>query len=175
MKRGYTVEQYRRLIERIRSIIPEVAIYTDIIVGFCGETEEQFQHTYDLLAELKLDKVHLARYSPRPNTVSARKMDDDVPEEEKARRLQTLDELQAQILEEINLQYLGRVMPVLVEDQHKGKWRGRTPQNKLVFFEDSADWRGRIANVEITWTGPWSMQGRLPMLQRAESPLLVIQ
>jgi tRNA-2-methylthio-N6-dimethylallyladenosine synthase len=175
MKRGYTVEQYHRLIERIRSIIPEVAIYTDIIVGFCGETEEQFQHTYDLLAELKLDKVHLARYSPRPNTVSARKMDDDVPEEEKARRLQTLDELQAQILEEINLQYLGQVVPVLVEDQHKGKWRGRTPQNKLVFFEDSADWRGRIANVEITWTGPWSMQGRLPMLQRAESPLLVIQ
>ncbi len=87
MKRGYTVEQYRRLIERIRARIPGVAIHTDIIVGFCGETDAQFQRTTDLLAELKLDKVHLARYSPRPNTVSDRRMEDDVPEEEKKRRL----------------------------------------------------------------------------------------
>ncbi len=162
MKRGYTVEQYRRLIANIRSRIPEVAINTDIIVGFPGETDEQFQHTYDLLAELKLDKVHLARYSPRPHTVSARTMPDDVPEAEKRRRHQMIDDNQAQIIAEINSRHLGQTIPVLVEDLHKGKWRGRTPQNKLVFFEDSADWRGKVADVEITWTGPWSMQGRLP-------------
>jgi tRNA-2-methylthio-N6-dimethylallyladenosine synthase len=174
MKRGYTVEQYRRLIERIRARIPDVAIHTDIIVGFSGETEAQFERTYDLLAELKLDKAHLARYSPRPNTVSERRMVDDVPEAEKDRRFHRLDDLQAQILAGINSRWLGQTVQVLVEEQHKGKWRGRTPQNKLVFFEDSADWKGRLADVEITWTGPWSMQGRLPGAQAvAPDPLVV--
>lgn len=177
MKRGYTTEQYRRLIERIRARIPGVAIHTDIIVGFCGETDAQFQRTYDLLAELKLDKVHLARYSPRPNTVSDRRMVDDVPEEEKKRRHEALDELQSRVVAEINSRFLGQTVPVLVEDVHKGKWRGRTPHNKIVFFEDGADWRGKVADVEITWTGPWSMQGRLPgrasLSQPADEPLVV--
>ncbi|MCC6803000.1 MAG: tRNA (N6-isopentenyl adenosine(37)-C2)-methylthiotransferase MiaB [Anaerolineae bacterium] len=177
MKRGYTVEQYRRLIEKIRVRIPGVAIHTDIIVGFCGETDEQFQRTYDLLADLKLDKVHLARYSPRPNTVSDRRMVDDVPEDEKKRRLEALDELQARVVAEINSRWLGQTVPVLVEDEHKGKWRGRTPHDKIVFFEDGADWRGRVVDVEITWTGPWSMQGRLPgrqsPAQPADEPLVV--
>ena len=175
MKRGYTVEQYRRLIERIRARVPEVAIHTDIIVGFPGETEAQFEHTYDLLAELKLDKAHLAAYSPRPNTVSERRMTDDVPQAEKDRRFQRLDGLQAQILADINGCWLGETVQVLVEEQHKGKWRGRTPQNKLVFFEDVADWKGKLAEVEVTWTGPWSMQGRLPGGQpaRHDDPLVV--
>ncbi|MBN8595036.1 MAG: tRNA (N6-isopentenyl adenosine(37)-C2)-methylthiotransferase MiaB [Anaerolineae bacterium] len=163
MKRGYTVDQYRRLIERIRSRIPKVAIHTDIIVGFPGETEAQFMSTYHLLEELKLDKAHLARYSPRPHTVSARTMVDDVPEDEKARRLQMIDDMQAQVQAEICSQWLGETVEVLVEERHKGKWRGRTPQNKLVFFEDSAtDWKGKLAEVEVIWTGPFSMQGRLP-------------
>lgn len=162
MKRGYTTGQYRRLIERIRARIPEVAIHTDIIVGFPGETHEQFMHTYAILEELKLDKAHLARYSPRPNTVSERRMDDDVPEEDKKQRLALLEQLQARVVADINSRYLGRTVQVLVEEQHKGKWRGRTPQNKLVFFEDDANWMGKLADVEITWTGPWSMQGRLP-------------
>ena len=78
MHRGYTVEQYRRLVEKLRRRIPGVSIATDIIVGFPGETEEQFQHTYDLLAELKLDVAHLARYSSRPGTVATRRMEDNV-------------------------------------------------------------------------------------------------
>jgi tRNA-2-methylthio-N6-dimethylallyladenosine synthase len=174
MKRGYTADQYRALIGRIRSIIPDVAIHTDIIVGFPGETEAQFMRTHDLLAELKLDKVHLARYSPRPHTVSARRMEDDVPEAEKARRLHLLDEQQARIVAAINERFLGQTLPVLVEDRHKGKWRGRTPHNKLVFFESDDDWQGKIAEIEITWTGPWSMQGRLPAMQTDDLPLVVI-
>lgn len=174
MKRGYSTDQYRRLIERIRARVPHVAIHTDIIVGFSGETEAQFEHTYDLLAGLKLDKVHLARYSPRPNTVSARRMQDDVPDEEKDRRFHRLDDMQAGVCAEINSQWLGETVQVLVEDQHKGKWRGRTPQNKLVFFEDSANWKGQLADVEITWTGPWSMQGRLPQSQPIHDPLIVL-
>jgi tRNA-2-methylthio-N6-dimethylallyladenosine synthase len=174
MKRGYTADQYRALVAKIRDRIPEVAIHTDIIVGFPGETDAQFQRTHDLLAELRLDKVHLARYSPRPHTLSARTMPDDVPDEEKRRRLQALEELQAEVVAEINGRYLGKTVQVLVEDLHKGKWRGRTPQNKLVFFEDAGDWKGKLAEVEVTWTGPWSMQGRLPSEETAFPPLVVL-
>jgi len=175
MKRGYTNQQYRDLVAKIRRIIPEVAIHTDIIVGFCGETDDQFMDTYTLLEDLKLDKAHLARYSPRPHTVSARRMEDDVPEDEKVRRHQMLDDLQARVLGEINSRYLGQTVEVLVEDLHKGKWRGRTPQNKLVFFEDaSTDWKGRLADIEITWTGPYSMQGRLPSAVAQDDPLVVL-
>jgi len=175
MRRGYTVAQYRALVARIRERIPGVAIHCDIIVGFSGETAEQFQGTYDLLAELKLDKVHLARYSPRPHTVSMRTMADDVPDAEKKRRHAALEELQAQVVAEINSRFLGQTVEVLVEDQHRGKWRGRTPQNKLVFFEDDTqDWRGRLAQVTVTWTGPWSMQGRLASAQPATDDALPI-
>jgi tRNA-2-methylthio-N6-dimethylallyladenosine synthase len=165
MKRGYTVEKYRRLVENIRQRIPDVAINTDIIVGFPGETDAQFQNTYDLLAELKLDKAHLARYSPRPGTVSARRMEDNVSDDEKRRRHRLLEELQAQVVAGINQRFVGQIIPVLVEDSHKGKWRGRTPQNKLVFFEAPGSWCGKLVNVEITWAGPWSMQGRLPVTE----------
>ncbi|RPJ00424.1 MAG: MiaB/RimO family radical SAM methylthiotransferase, partial [Chloroflexi bacterium] len=162
MRRGYTVQQYRDLVAKIRERIPSVAIHCDVIVGFPGETDAQFQDTYDLLAELKLDKVHLARYSPRPQTVSTRTMPDNVPPQEKKRRHAALEELQERVVAEINSAYLGRTVEVLVEDRHKGKWQGRIPQNKIVFFEDeSQDWRGKLATVEITWTGPWSMQARL--------------
>jgi tRNA-2-methylthio-N6-dimethylallyladenosine synthase len=167
MKRGYTADDYRRLIARIRQRIPNVAINTDVIVGFPGETEEQFQRTYDLLAELKLDKVHLARYSPRPGTVSARRMEDDVPEDEKKRRHEALEALQERTAAEINSRWLGETVQVLVEDQFKGKWRGRTPQNKLVFFESAGDLRGALVDVQIVWTGPWSLQGRVPSLAGA--------
>jgi tRNA-2-methylthio-N6-dimethylallyladenosine synthase len=173
MKRGYTNAQYRDLVARIRERIPNVAINTDIIVGFCGETDEQFMDTYNLLADLKLDKAHLARYSPRPNTVSERRMEDDVPEDEKKRRHKMLDELQAQVVAEINSRYLGQTVEVLVEDRHKGKWRGRTPQNKLVFFEAEGDLRGQLVNVQVTWTGPYSMQARLPQESKQTDPLVV--
>lgn len=174
MRRGYTADQYRKLIAKIRNIIPDVAINTDIIVGFPGETHEQFMQTYRLMEELKLDKIHLARYSPRPNTVSERRMVDDVPEDEKRDRLQMLDDLQERVIAEINAKYLGRQVEVLVEDEHKGKWRARTPQNKLVFFEAEGDWKGKVVELEITWTGPWSMQGRLPKTEQANDPLLVL-
>jgi tRNA-2-methylthio-N6-dimethylallyladenosine synthase len=166
MKRQYTRDDYIRLIERIRERIPDVAIHTDIIVGFPGETDAQFQRTYDLLAEMRFDKAHLAMYSPRPQTLSARSMPDDVPPREKKRRVQLLEALQEEIVGAINQKYLGRVIEVLVEGEYRGKWRGRTRQNKLVFFEDPGDWRGRLVDVEITWTGPWSMQGRLPAAAR---------
>jgi tRNA-2-methylthio-N6-dimethylallyladenosine synthase len=160
MKRGYTNADYRRLVANIRATLPNAAIHTDIIVGFCGETDEQFARTYQVLADLQLDKVHLARYSPRPGTVSARRMEDDVPEEVKVARHRRIEELQEQVSGAINARFLGETVEILVEDMHKGKWRGRTRQNKLVFVDSSLPLRGRLIDVEITWTGPWSMQGR---------------
>ncbi|MCX6047893.1 MAG: radical SAM protein [Chloroflexi bacterium] len=175
MKRGYTNAEYRALIQRIREILPDTAIHTDIIVGFCGETAEKFEKTLEVLSDLKLDKVHLARYSPRSGTVSERRMDDDVPEEEKVRRHAAVEALQEEICAEINSRRLGEIVEVLVEDQHKGKWRGRTRQNKLVFVESELPLRGRLVDVQITWTGPWSMQGRFvrdvsPLTERLEAP-----
>ncbi len=166
MKRGYTQADYRRLIEKIRQIIPGVSIATDIIVGFPGETEEQFMQTYRLLEDLKLDVAHLARYSPRPGTVAQRRMVDDVPEEEKMRRFRMLEALQERISAEINARYLGQKVEVLFEEKVKDRWKGRTPTNKLVFVESEEDLRGRVLPVTITWTGPWSMLGRLEIPER---------
>lgn len=161
MQRGYGAADYRSLVGRIRELIPGVSIGTDIIVGFPGETAEQFQHTYDLMAELKLDVAHLARYSPRPKTVSSRRMEDDVTPEEKMRRFRALEELQEEISAGINASYLGESVEVLVEEKHRGRWKGRTRTNKLVFFQSAEDLRGRLVRVEIEHAGAWSMNGRL--------------
>jgi tRNA-2-methylthio-N6-dimethylallyladenosine synthase len=160
MRRGYTRAQYEALIGRIRSIIPNVAINTDIIVGFCGETAEQFERTVEVVEGCAFDKVHMARYSPRPGTVSERRMSDDVDEEEKVRRHKRLEDLQERISTQNNAKYLGTTVEVLIEDQHKGKWRGRNRQNKLVFVDSALPLRGRLVEAQVTWTGPWSMQGR---------------
>lgn len=161
MKRGYTQQQYRDLIAKIRKQIPNCSIATDIIVGFPGETERQFMETYRILSDLKLDVAHLARYSTREGTVAARRMEDNVPEEEKMRRLHMLEKLQESIVAEINKTYLGETVEVLFEEKVKDRWRGRTPTNKLVFVESNEDLRGKILPVTITWTGPWSMQAVL--------------
>jgi tRNA-2-methylthio-N6-dimethylallyladenosine synthase len=161
MQRGYSAEDYRRLVERIRRIIPGAAIATDVIVGFPGESEAQFQRTYDLLEDLRLDVAHLARYSPRPGTVSQRRMPDDVLDEEKWRRFRLLEEQQERIAGEINARYLGEAVEVLFEEKVRGRWRGRTPTNKLVFVESDEDLRGQLRQATITWSGPWSMQGAL--------------
>ncbi|WKZ43158.1 MAG: tRNA (N6-isopentenyl adenosine(37)-C2)-methylthiotransferase MiaB [Anaerolineales bacterium] len=161
MKRGYTQQDYRNLIETIRKKIPDCSIATDIIVGFPGETEEQFLETHRVLSDLRLDVAHLARYSPREGTVATRRMVDDVPEEEKMRRFRLLEELQEGIVGEINKKYLGETVDVLFEEKVKNRWRGRTPTNKLVFVESDDNLKGQILPVTVTWTGPWSMQANL--------------
>jgi len=161
MRRGYTQADYRRIVAKIRERIPGCSIATDIIVGFPGETEAQFMETTHLLEDLRLDVAHLARYSPRPGTVAERLYPDDVPEEEKMRRFRLLEDLQEKIGGEINARYLGQKAEVLFEDKVKGRWRGRTPTNKLVFVESDQDLRGKVLPVTVTWSGPWSMQARL--------------
>ena len=161
MRRGYTQADYRSIIEKIRKWIPGGSIATDVITGFPGETEAQFMETYRVLKDLRLDVAHLARYSPRPGTVAERRFPGDVPEEEKMRRFRVLEELQEKIVGEINARYLGEKVEVLFEDKAKGRWRGRTPTNKLVFVQTEDDLRGKVVPVTVTWSGPWSMQARI--------------
>jgi len=161
MRRGYTQQDYRDIVARIRAAIPDCSIATDIIVGFPGETEAQFDQTYQVLADLKLDVAHLARYSMREGTVATRRMHDDVSDEEKMRRFRLLEDLQEKIVSEINTRHMGQTLSVLFEEKVKNRWRGRTPTNKLVFVETEENLRGRILPVQITWTGPWSMQAHL--------------
>jgi tRNA-2-methylthio-N6-dimethylallyladenosine synthase len=162
MRRGYSVDEYRRLVGHIRERIAGVSIATDVIIGFPGESESQFQRTYELLEELRMDVAHLARYSVRPGTLAARRLVDDVTDEEKWRRFRTLEDLQEGIAAGINARYLGEMVEVLFEEQVRDRWRGRTPTNKLVFVETDEDLRAQVREVRITWTGPWSMQAVLP-------------
>lgn len=161
MRRGYTVHDYRKLIAKIREKVPGCSLATDIIVGFSGETEEQFQHTLDLLAEIRFDVVHVARYSPRPGTFGAKFLPDDVPPEEKKRRHRAVEELQERIAAEINARLLGQTVEVLVEGRQKDKWYGRTRTNKLVFFPAEGNLLGELVQVRIEKTSPWALQGAI--------------
>jgi tRNA-2-methylthio-N6-dimethylallyladenosine synthase len=161
MRRGYTIENYKRLVNYIRGEIPGVGLVSDIIVGFPSEIEDQFQQTVDLLTELKFDAVHLAAYSPRPGTIAARELADDVPASEKKRRLAVLEKLQENIVTEINNELKGKTVEILVEGKQKGKWYGRTGTDKLVFFSDDANYIGKLVNLRIELSSPWSLQGMM--------------
>ncbi|MFC2022270.1 tRNA (N6-isopentenyl adenosine(37)-C2)-methylthiotransferase MiaB [Chloroflexota bacterium] len=163
MRRGYTVEHYRQLITEIRSKIPGVALSTDVIVGFPSESEEQFQQTFSLLSELRFDTIHIAAYSPRPGTIAARELEDNVPAAEKKRRLNIIEQLQERVTAEINARLLGKTVEVLVEGKKKGKWQGRTRSGKLVFFSDTGDHLGQLVNIRIEKTSPWALQGKIKL------------
>jgi len=171
MKRGYTLEEYYERIERVRELWPQVSLSTDVIVGFCGETEEEFEHTLAMLEKIRFDVVHVAAYSVRPGTVAAR-WEDDVPLPEKKRRLHAVEEVQAKIASEINQNYLGRIEEVMVEDINtnhgRQQWKGRNRANKLVFFpqpertatDDSQTYpAGDFVKVRIERATAWSLQG----------------
>ena len=159
MRRGYTADEYRQLVRKIRGAVPGVALSTDVIVGFPTESAAQFQETVNLLSELRFDTVHVAAYSPRSGTIAARELKDDIPPEVKKERLNTIEQLQAGILAETNEKLRGETVEILVESRVKGKWQGRTRTDKLVFFRDSHDYMGKLANVRIEKTSPWSLQG----------------
>ena len=159
MRRGYTVEDYRRLVDEIRKEVPGVALSTDVIVGFPSETEAQFRETYDLLADLKFDTVHVAAYSPRPGTSATRELVDDVPAAEKKRRVNEIERLQEGIATGIGAGFLGKTVEVLVEGKKGDRWQGRTRTDRLVFFDSDDDCRGQSMAIRIEHTSPWSLQG----------------
>jgi tRNA-2-methylthio-N6-dimethylallyladenosine synthase len=161
MRRPYSVHKYLSIIDTIRATVPSVSISTDIIVGFPGETEEDFEGTIRVLEEVRFDKVHTAAYSPRPGTIASRKIPDDVPTEEKQRRKHFLENLQQDINSKINNTYLGNRYQILVEGHERGRWKGRTRTDKIVFFESKSELLGKLVIVEVQSTGPWSLKGTL--------------
>lgn len=167
MKRPYTVAFYEKLAATVRETVPGVALSTDIIVGFCGETDEQFRHTYELLERTRFNEVHVAAYSPRPGTL-AEKYEDNVPLEVKRERLQAVERLQEGIAAEYSRAMIGQEVEVLVEGREKGRWKGRSRVNKPVFFDspvgaayDELNWAGKLVDITIETVGPWSLVGRV--------------
>jgi len=158
MRRGYTIAEYLEKFELVKTRMPEAAMVSDIIVGFCGETDAEFQRTYDLLERLRFDKVHVAAYSPRPGTIAYRKLADDVPAHVKQERLHAVEQLEARIALEINQRLLDTEQEVLVETQREGRWTGRNRAGKLVHFDGEAK-AGDVVRVRIERATAWSLQG----------------
>jgi tRNA-2-methylthio-N6-dimethylallyladenosine synthase len=164
MRRGYTRARYLEIIKSIRQYCPDAAITTDVIVGFPGETEEQFMNTLSLMEEVKFEQVNTAAYSPRPNTPAA-EWDNQLSEEVKQDRLQRINRLATTHAFERSKRFEGRIQDVLVEDvslKNPAQVFGRNPHNRLVYFDGSlADLKGQIVQVEITEARPYSLVGRL--------------
>ncbi|QCS50427.1 MULTISPECIES: tRNA (N6-isopentenyl adenosine(37)-C2)-methylthiotransferase MiaB [unclassified Picosynechococcus] len=162
MRRGYTHEKYRRIINTIRSYMPDASISADAIVAFPGETEEQFENTLKLVDEIGFDQLNTAAYSPRPGTPAAT-WDNQLSEEVKGDRLQRLNHLVAQKAAERSQRYAGRIEEVLVEDQNPknpSQVMGRTRGNRLTFFEGEInELKGKIVAVKITEARAFSLTG----------------
>ena len=168
MARGYSAGFYRDTIAMLRATVPGVALTTDIIVGFCGERENHFCNSLQLVRDLRFDQVHVAAFSPRKGTVAA-EWTDDVPHAEKLRRLHRIEREQTVIAEDINRAYLDRQPEVLFEeltpgkgDRNQPRWRGRTRTNKLVFTPDHPRLApGATQAVRIMAATPWSLRGEV--------------
>lgn len=161
MNRKYTRAHYFNLVEKIRSKVPDISITTDIIVGYPGETEEDFSQTLDLIERIRFDYVYTFLYSKRTGTPAAKKQD-QVSEEVKKRRFDALTDLQNRISKDINDQLAGSRMEILVEGLSKNSINmltGRTRTNKIVNFKGNTDLTGRLVTVNIANTGTWSLDG----------------
>ena len=161
MHRIYTVDSYRALVERIRKAIPHVALTTDLIVGFPGETDDDFAQMLDFLREIRYDSAYTFIYSKRSGTPAA-KMEDQVPDALKHERLEQLMAVQNDISREINDQFLDTVQEIMVEGPSKNDdamWSGRTRTNKLVIFPHGAEQPGDFVNVKITHPQTWVLKG----------------
>lgn len=164
MNRKYTARHYLYLIAEIRKKIPDVSLTTDIITGFPGETDEEFQNTKELLREASFDMAYIAQYSPRPGTAAAR-LEDDVPARKKKEREEELMEILRGSAYNNNLRYSGRVVRVLVEGRYrKGRWFGRTDTNKNVKIRTGKDTvlsKGEFVKVKIDRVRDLGLQGRV--------------
>ena len=172
MRRRYTLRYYRDLVRRIRETIPGVTLATDIIVGFPGETADQFMHTLDLLEEIRFDKVHVAAYSPRPGTVAAA-WPDDVPHEEKMMRLHAVENLQERDRARAKPRHVGEEVEFLVEGASAASGSGPHPrqQNRLLpRWKPHQRPHRSTGHCQSRGSGPWSMQGSLVRVVQETPP-----
>ena len=163
MNRDHTIEEYRDKITLIRSVIPDVALSTDIIAGFCGEQEEDHQASLDLLSDIRFDSAYMFFYSTRPGTLAARTLEDDVPEPVKKRRLQEIIDLQNRISGELFHEAIGTVVEVLAESESRRsseQLMGRTAGNRAVVFDRENYQPGDLLNVIITGATSATLTGR---------------
>jgi len=180
MKRTYTIERYRGIVQRVRERMPDVTLTTDAIVGFCGETEREFQHTMDFFEEMRFDQAFMFAYSPR-HTTEAFDWPDDVPATDKKERLNRLINRQADISREINRDLVGRTFEVLVEgtsDKDSTKMAGRTRGNKLMIFPGtSRDYPvGTLVEVRAKEGFLWGFTGEATRtLCVAEKPRVLME
>ena len=162
MRRRHTREEYLDLVARVRQAIPDIALSTDTIVGFPGETDADFEATLSLTATVRYHSMFSFKYSPRPNTLALKRLKDDVEEGEKTRRIVRLQNLQREIQGELHRQAVGTVEPVLVDSRSRRRdWElsGRTSGNTVVNFAGHPEWIGRIVPVRITAANPNSLKG----------------
>jgi tRNA-2-methylthio-N6-dimethylallyladenosine synthase len=162
MRRRYTRESYLALIDRLRSEMPDLAISTDMIVGFPGETPEDFDATMTLVEQVHYTSMFSFKYSERPNTLASRRYPDGVPEAEKTRRIVALQQLQREIQLQLHGAMVGSTVDVLVDAasrRHATEVSGRTPGNAVVNLPGDSDWIGRTVPVTIRRAGPNSLWG----------------
>ena len=169
MRRRHTREEYLDLVHRVRSAIPDIALSTDVIVGFPGETAEEFEDTLSLARTVRYHSMFSFKYSERPNTLASKRQPDDVLPLEKTRRIVSLQQLQKGLQEEIHRGSIGSTVEVLVDSRsRKREWElaGRTSGNTIVNFEASRELIGSFAHVRVTKSGPFSLQGELVQAHR---------
>jgi tRNA-2-methylthio-N6-dimethylallyladenosine synthase len=163
MRRRYSRESYLDLVGRVRGQLPEVALSTDMIVGFPGETEADFEETLSLTRLARFQSMFSFKYSPRPSTLAEKRLPDDVPEEEKTRRIVELQSVQREIQTALNQALVGTTVDVLVDAASRRRetdLSGRTSQNVVVNLPGPADWIGRAAAVRVERAGAHSVWGR---------------
>ena len=162
MRRRHTREQYLDLIARLREAIPNIALSTDMIVGFPGETDDDFADTLSLTAAVRFHSMFSFKYSPRPNTLADKRLADDVPEEEKTRRIVALQAVQRGIQTELNAAFLGRDVQVLVDAasrRRETELSGRTTENVVVNLPGPRAWIGDLVTVRVARAGAHSIWG----------------
>jgi tRNA-2-methylthio-N6-dimethylallyladenosine synthase len=175
MKRGYTVADYMVMFERIEKILPEAAVSSDFIVGFCGETEDDFQKSIGLVERCRFKNSFIFQYSVRPGTKAAERLPDDIPREVKARRNNELLAVQDAIAKEDNCKLIGETVEVLVEglskrgqkdeDAHVVQMIGRTPRDRIVVFDGNRRQAGQFLQVQIDDASSHTMVGRVKTVE----------
>jgi len=160
MDRGYTKEEYLEKVYKLKEAVKDIAMSTDVIVGFPTETEEDFEHTLDILEKVKFEQVFSFKFSPRPGTPAAQ-MQGQIQDEVKTERMRRLLELQKSILAEVAKRYEGTVQEVLVEEEKNGELIGRTTTNKWASFRGDKSLLGKIVKIKVVKSSPFSLEGEL--------------
>lgn len=161
MNRFYSPDRLRELVTKLRNRLPDMSISTDIIVGFCGETEEEFKESFNLIKELKIDLVYVSMYSQRKGTLAEKSMKDDIPLKVKKERFHYITELMKEISYEYNQKFKGKEVTILVEHIRKGHADGKIPEFKMARFKaDDMNLIGKYVTIKVSKAMEWCLEGK---------------